>query len=103
MFSRAIDWWDELNEEKKTLVHFVAHILEFAIIIAAAVVVVRIHTIQQARIEAQDIRLEEYYAHLAKSSEQMRLYGEWLSVVRAKEGLIDSLAKTTGTPGQWTR
>lgn len=83
-----IGWWDDLDNEKKSILHFIAHILEFALIIAAVVIAVRIYVIQQERIQAQDVRLQEYYAHLAVSVENMRLYGEWLSVVRAKEGLV---------------
>ena len=94
MFSRAIDWWDELNEEKKTLVHFVAHILEFATVLVLLAVVLEMKIDRMQRVAAATERAQQWSELAVVYTEQSKLYGEWLRVVRAKEGLIDSLAKT---------
>ena len=100
MLSQAIEWWDNLNDEKKSLLHFVAHILEFAIIVVLAAVVIEMRLDRMRRVAAATERAQIWNGLASEYAEQSRLYGEWLKAVRAKEGLVDSLANTTGTPKQ---
>ena len=96
MFSRAIEWWDNLNDEKKSLLHFVAHILEFAFLIVLVAVVLEMKIDRMRRVAAASERAEHWNQLAIQYAEQSKSYGEWLKAVRAKEGLTDSLAKTAG-------
>ena len=100
MFSWAIQIWDNLDEQKKSLLHFVAHTLELAIILVLAAVVIEMRLDRMRRVAAATERAQIWNGLALEYAEQSRLYGEWLRAVRAKEGLIDSLANTTKKPKQ---
>jgi len=95
MFFWAIRLWDALGDEKKSLLHFFAHIIEFALILVVVVVYLKEHYEKMQRLEIQAKRVEQWEILNKENVENNRLYKEWLLRVREKDGLLDSLAKTT--------
>lgn len=87
-----------MTDEKKSLLHFVAHILEFAILVVLVALVAGMYIDRAKRQQQQSERLSEWYRQKEQYDEQSRLYQEWLINVRKKDEGIDSLFKKLEGP-----